>query len=318
MRIDAVRDALERNQIVLYFAAVAAATVSALIWPAERPLEPAIDVALAFMLLVTFLQLPISDLGRSCADLRFMAALMVGNFLIIPLLVAALLALAPAEPRVVLGMLLVLLTPCVDYVVTFTQIARGDAKALLAATPILLLVQMALLPVYLRLFIGSEAAALVQPEPFLLAFGFLIALPLLLAGTLQKAAMRSPRADHAKRLLALAPVPATALVLFLVIYSVVPQLGAAIDSVLTVAPIYVAFAMVAPVIGWVVGHAFSLPLEQRRAVAFSTATRNSLVILPLALAVPDAVPVLVAVIVMQTLIELLSELVYVRILSRLR
>ncbi|MNF17505.1 hypothetical protein D3C80_2210460 [compost metagenome] len=55
-----------------------------------------------------------------------------------------------------------------------------------------------------------------------------------------------------------------------------------------------------------------------RAVAFSGSTRNSLVVLPLALAVPGAIPVLPAVIVAQTLVELVSELVYVKLLPKLR
>ncbi len=45
-----------------------------------------------------------------------------------------------------LGVLLVLLTPCIDYVARFLTLGRADAKLLLAATPALLLPQMALLP----------------------------------------------------------------------------------------------------------------------------------------------------------------------------
>ena len=55
-----------------------------------------------------------------------------------------------------------------------------------------------------------------------------------------------------------------------------------------------------------------------RAVIFSGSTRNSLVVLPLVLAVPGAIPVLPAVIVAQTLVELVSELVYIQLISRLR
>ena len=73
-----------------------------------------------------------------------------------------------------------------------------------------------------------------------------------------------------------------------------------------------AFAIVAPIVGWLVGLLFSLEATAGRAIAFSTGTRNSLVVLPLALAVPGAIPVLPAVIVTQTLVELLSELVYVQ------
>jgi ACR3 family arsenite efflux pump ArsB len=52
-------------------------------------------------------------------------------------------------------------------------------------------------------------------------------------------------------------------------------------------------------------------------LAFSAATRNSLVVLPLAFAVPGAVPLLPTVIVTQTLVELVSELLYVRLVPRL-
>ena len=80
--------------------------------------------------------------------------------------------------------------------------------------------------------------------------------------------------------------------------------------------VYIAFAVIAPIAGLIVGKIFKLPAIGMRAVAFSAATRNSLVVLPLGLAVPGAVPVLPAIIVTQTLVELLSELVYVRCIAR--
>jgi len=116
--------------------------------------------------------------------------------------------------------------------------------------------------------------------------------------------------------LGLCPVPATAVVLFIVIAALVPQLESALDATIKVVPIYVAFAIIAPVIGWVVSSLFKLEATAKRAVSFSSATRNSLVVLPLALAVPGAIPVIPAVIVTQTVVELISELLYIRIFPR--
>lgn len=59
-----------------------------------------------------------------------------------------------------------------------------------------------------------------------------------------------------------------------------------------------------------------LPSDQGRAVAFSAATRNSLVVLPLGLAIPGALPWVPAVIVTQTLVELVSELVYIKVVPK--
>lgn len=113
------------------------------------------------------------------------------------------------------------------------------------------------------------------------------------------------------------PVPATALVLFVVIAAVLPQLGPALDQALRVVPIYVAYAVAAPLLGWAVGRLFQLDAPTGRSLAFCAATRNSLVVLPLAFAVPGGVPLLPAVIVTQTLVELVSELIYVRFIPRL-
>lgn len=319
MMLESGREALERNQVAIYFIAVVAAAAVSFTWPGSSVLEPLINPALALMLFATFLQVPLAHLGRAFTDTRFLSALMVGNFVVIPLLVAVLVQLfLPAEPLLIIGVLFVLLTPCVDYVVTFSHLGRGDAKSLLASTPLLLLAQMALLPFYLSVLVGSDAAALVKPGPFLHAFTVLIACPLLLAGGLQLLASKAKPAEAAVGLLGILPVPTTALVLFVVICTVVPQLGPAMGSVLKAVPIYIAFAAIAPVAGWLVARVFFLPSAQGRAVAFSTATRNSLVILPLALAVPGAVPIIPGVIVAQTLVELMSELVYIRVIPLLR
>ena len=309
---------LERRQVAAYVAAVGAGALVGRLLPGAEELRAAVNPALAVMLFATFLQLPVARLGAAFKHLRFMAALVSANFVAVPLLVAALMRLfPPGDATLQLGVLLVLLTPCVDYVVAFSRMGRADARLMLAATPLLLILQMALLPVYLSLFLGADAAVVVRPGPFLEAFVWLIAVPLLAAAVAQFLERRNRAAGGAVAVLRVLPVPATAGVLFLVIASALPQLGSAVDAALRVAPIYVAFAASAPFIGWFVARLFRLEAPAGRSVAFSAATRNSLVVLPLAYAVPGAVPALPVALVTQTLVELMSELVYVRVLSKL-
>lgn len=315
MSVQELREAMENRQIAIYFCTVAAAAVFAFAVPGTTVFETAVNPALALMLYVTFLQVPVAELKRAFGQVRFLTALLVANFVVVPLLVAVLVQFLPADPMVRLGVLLVLLTPCIDYVVTFSHLGRADARLLLAATPALLIAQMLLLPGYLAVFLGEDAARLVQLGPFVDAFIWLIAVPLVLAALTQVWAARNQAASRVATTLGLLPVPATALVLFVVIAAVVPQLGPATDSALSVVPIYVAFAIIAPVLGWLVARLFRLEAAAGRSIAFSAGTRNSLVVLPLALAVPGAVPVLPAIIVTQTLVELLSELVYVRFIA---
>ena len=312
-----MQDFLETRQPWLYFGAVAIAALLAWTLPNTAALEPAINPALALMLFLTFLQVPLAALGQAVRQGRFFATLLLVNFVAVPAMVALLLPLLPADPLLRLGVLLVLLCPCIDYVVTFAQLGRADARLLLAATPALLVAQMLLLPVYLALFLGESAAGLVQAGPFVQAFAWLIAAPLALAWACQRWAARSAAGARLASALGLLPVPATALVLLVVVAAMLPRLGSAGDMVWRVLPVYLLFALAAPVLGWWAARLARLPAPAARAVAFSAATRNSLVVLPLALAVPGAVPLLPAVIVAQTLVELLAELVYIRVMPRL-
>jgi ACR3 family arsenite efflux pump ArsB len=72
-----------------------------------------------------------------------------------------------------------------------------------------------------------------------------------------------------------------------------------------------------PYAGRAVARLFGLETGAARAVVFSGGTRNSLVVLPLAFAVPEAGALLPAVMVTQTLVELVAMLVYVRWVPRL-
>ena len=164
--------------------------------------------------------------------------------MVVPPIVFALSRLAPDGSAVELGVLLVLLTPCIDYVIVFTRLAGGSDRRLLAAAPLLMLAQMALLPVYLWLFMGSELADIVEPGPFLEAFVLLIVLPLALAWATEAWAARSPAGGAVKRAVDLTPVALMALTLLVVVASQFPRVREDIDQVAGVVPLYVAFLVV--------------------------------------------------------------------------
>ena len=180
-----LRQSLEKHQVSIYFGAVAAAAAGAMVMPELELLEAAINPALAVMLFATFLQVPLGELGTALRQVRFMTALLLANFVAIPLLVALLVQFLPRDPLLQLGVLIVLLTPCIDYVVTFAHLGRADARSLLAATPLFLVVQMVLLPFYLSVMLGEAGHGLIQADPFIHAFVWLIAVPLVLAWAVQ-------------------------------------------------------------------------------------------------------------------------------------
>ncbi|WP_375803478.1 arsenic resistance protein [Streptomyces sp. A012304] len=309
---------MEDHQVVIYLGAMAAGAVLGLSAPSAGPgLEHAINPVLGALLFVTFLQVPAGELVRSFRDCRFLAAALVVNFFVVPLVVAAMFTFLPAEQGVRIGVLLVLLCPCVDYVIVFSGLAGGSDRRLLAATPLLLVVQMLLLPVFLYAFMGSELADIVEIGPFLEAFLTLIVVPLALAWLLQAWAGRRPAGQKVSDAATTTMVPLMAVTLLVVVASQVPKLGGNLTDVAVVVPFYVLFLLVMAFAGTAVARLFRLDVPSGRAVVFTGATRNSLVVLPLALALPDTYAIAAVVVVTQTLVEVIGMVVYIRTVPRL-
>ncbi|WP_037358732.1 arsenic resistance protein [Amycolatopsis orientalis] len=309
---------MERHQVVLYLGALAAGTLAGWLAPAAGPaLEPAINPVLAALLYVTFLQVPAADLGRSLRDGRFLGAALAVNFAVAPLVVAAMSLFFPAGQALRLGMLLVLLAPCVDYVIVFSGLAGGSSRRLLAATPVLLLAQMLLLPGFLVLFLGPDLARVVRAGPFLEAFLVLIVLPLALAWLTQAWARRHATGRRFADAAGTAMVPLMAATLATVVASQTPKLHSGLGPVAPAVPFYVVFLVAMAFAGWGVARLFRLDVSAGRAIVFTGATRNSLVVLPLALALPDEFAVAAVAVVTQTLVEVVGMVCYVRLVPRL-
>ncbi|AIV33343.1 arsenic resistance protein [Streptomyces sp. SS52] len=309
---------MEHHQVAIYLAAMAAGGLLGWLAPAAGPgLEHAINPVLGALLVVTFLQVPAAELLRSLRDGRFLSAALVVNFVVVPLIVAALFTFLPADQAVRVGVLLVLLCPCVDYVIVFSGLAGGSSRRLLAATPLLLVTQMLLLPGFLYLFMGSDLADIVEIGPFVEAFLVLIVVPLVLAWTLQAWAARRPVGQKVSDAATTTMVPLMAATLITVVASQVPKLGDSLTDVAAVIPFYAAFLVVMAFAGKAVARLFRLDAPGGRAIVFTGATRNSLVVLPLALALPAGLEAAAVVVVTQTLVEVLGMVAYVRLVPRL-
>ncbi|MFG0273306.1 arsenic resistance protein [Pseudomonas sp. zjy_14] len=312
------REQLETRQIPIYFAAVMVAIVFGLLASdTARQLEALITPAIAVLMYAMFLQIPFLDLRQGLGNRRFITALLLANFILVPLLVWAITRGLVEHPAILVGALLVLLTPCIDYVVVFTHIGKGDSRLTLAATPLLLLAQLVLLPVYLALMLGGSSQVAISITPFLEAFVLLIVLPMALAVLTSAGARRSRAIATWNDAWAWLPVPAMALVLMVVIASQIVVVLRDFDRLLPVVPVYIGFMLLAPVLGFICARLLRLPASEARSVTFSAATRNSLVVLPLALALPEEMRGLAAAaVITQTLVELVSELIYIRAVPR--
>lgn len=142
---------LDRWQIAAYLLAIFLGIALGLIAPQFSDTTAAlINPLLMLLLYQTFLGVPLNKVKDGLADTRFLRTLLLGNFILAPIMVGlGSLALTNAHPAILVGFVFVLVCPCVDYVLVFSDIAGGDTPRLTAATPLLMLCQMLLLPLYL-------------------------------------------------------------------------------------------------------------------------------------------------------------------------
>ncbi|MFN3484243.1 MAG: arsenic resistance protein, partial [Planctomycetota bacterium] len=268
------------------------------------------------LLYATFVQVPILHLGEAARDRRYLAAALVANFVGVPAVVWALGWLVPRDPAILLGLYMVLLVPCTDWFIVFTQLGRGDARRAITSTPVMLLAQVLLLPVYLWLFLGPALGEAVRAGPFLQAFLLLILGPLLAAAATQAWAERRAAGRRMIHRLAWLPVPCLAVVLFLIAFSQAGRVADHFKGMERILGVFVLYLILSAAIGLGTARVFRLPPAASRTLIFSTGTRNSFVVLPLVLALPAGWESAVTVVVLQPLVELVGMLAYLRWVPR--
>lgn len=306
------REALERHQVWFYLGGAGAGLLlGALVPGADAAAEPLVWPVIALLLFATFTQIPARTLASAVRDRRFLVTSLIANFIVMPPIVWALVSLTPDDdPALRLGLLLVLLVPCTDWFISFTQLGGGDSARATAAAPVLLVVQLLVLPLYLSWFAGSTVTSIVTLNdlwPALLVIG----VPLVVASAIARPLDTTDRGRRSRERLGWWPVPLLAVVIALVATA---HAGAAVEAlalfpiVLTVAVGYLAVGLVVAVIA---AHIARLPMREGRTLVFSLGTRNSFLVLPFALALPSGWEAASIVIVMQSIVELFAMILYI-------
>ncbi|SMY03293.1 Arsenite efflux pump ArsB, ACR3 family [Brevibacterium sp. 239c] len=303
---------LARHQVLWYFTAILMGALIGLCLPTAPTIATAaITPCLIALLFVTFLDIPFDAVRDSFSDMKFLGAVALTNFVLVPLFVAGLYAVIPLHETVVVPVLIVLLTPCIDYVLVFTKLAGGAYTRLLALTPVLMLVQIILLPVYLWVTLGDTAAAAITPGPFIAALVIFIIVPLGASIGVRLLSRRSSIVDRSVRVVSESMVPLMMATLAVIAAAQVPLIAPQLSKLGGAIAAFVVFATIMTGFGWVLARTLPLSVGQGRALVFTGVTRNSLVMLPIVRAI-TADGIGPAAVVAQTMIELVFMLLLVR------
>ena len=104
-----------------------------------------------------FLEVPLKDLKNSFKNVKFTSTSLIINFIWTPLLGYFLGVLfLKGNIDILIGFFMLILTPCTDWYLVFTKMAKGNLNLSFSILPINLILQIVLLPIYLIIFFSTS------------------------------------------------------------------------------------------------------------------------------------------------------------------
>ncbi len=117
-----------------------------------------IEPFLMVMLFLVFLSVDVGKIKSAFKNIRFLSTALCVNFVWTPIfafILSILFFSDSIDART--GLIMLLVTPCTDWFLVFTGIAKGNVELSSTLLPINLVLQIVLLPLYILLFTGRDA-----------------------------------------------------------------------------------------------------------------------------------------------------------------
>ncbi|MDG5789271.1 bile acid:sodium symporter [Evansella sp. AB-P1] len=266
--------------------------------------ESLIVPLLVAMLYITFLQIPIEEIRNAFRNTTFTYTSVLINFVWTPIF-AWLLAMIflGDNPALYIGFIMLMVTPCTDWYLIFTGIARGNVALSTAILPLNLVLQIMLLPVYLLIFGGTtgviDLGFLLESILIVLFIPFVLAL-------LTKLSLRSKQVLRENLINRLSVLPIV--FLSLAIVAMFASQGQIVINNLEIIwqmmiPLLL-FFVINYMVGQKIGQVMKFPYADRTSLSLTTLARNSPIALAIAMtAFPDQ-PLIALALVIGPLLEL--------------
>lgn len=266
--------------------------------------ESLIVPLLVAMLYITFLQIPIEEIKKAFRNIKFTYTSAIINFLWSPILAWILASIFLGDNYALyIGFIMLMVTPCTDWYLIFTGIAKGNVALSTAILPLNLILQVFLLPIYLLIFGGStgtiELSFLVESILTVLFIPFIFA-------TLTKVFLRNKHQFREKFISNLSMLP----IIFLSL-AIVAMFAAQGELLLNnlglmwqiTIPILL-FFILNFFIGQKVGYLMKFTNSDRVSLSLTTLARNSPIALAIAMTAFPGQPLIALTLVIGPLLEL--------------
>lgn len=238
-----------------------------------------INLFLCIMIYGLFLEVPLKDLKKSFKNIKFTSTSLIINFIWTPLFGYFLGNLfLNGNIDIFIGFFMLILTPCTDWYLVFTKMAKGDLNLSLSILPINLILQLILLPIYLIIFFSSNNTINYIDLGYSLLI--VIVIPFVLA-QLSKVILNQDLGEKITGFFSKYQIIFLALAVFAIFNSQGKLLFDNLNTVLTIfIPLMVFFA-INTIIDLLLSQQINLTYEEYASLTMTTLARNS----PLALAI---------------------------------
>lgn len=272
-------DLIEKIEPIILIFAIIIGLISSNIQILSNNTGNLINLFLCIMLYGLFLEVPLKNLKKSFTNIKFTSTTLIINFIWTPLFGYFLGNLfLNGNIDIFIGFFMLILTPCTDWYLVFTKMAKGDLNLSLSLLPINLILQIILLPVYLIIFFSSNNSMSYIDLGYSILI--VIVIPFILA-QLTKAILNDDINEKASDFFSNYQIVFLALAVFAIFNSTGELLFKNLNSVLTIFIPLIIFFITNTIIDLLLSEKINFTYEEYASLTMTTLARNS----PLALAI---------------------------------
>lgn len=272
-------DLIEKIEPIILIFAIVIGLITSNIHILSNNTGNLINLFLCIMLYGLFLEVPLKNLKKSFTNIKFTSTTLIINFIWTPLFGYFLGNLfLNGNIDIFIGFFMLILTPCTDWYLVFTKMAKGDLNLSLSLLPINLILQIILLPVYLIIFFSSNNSMSYTDLGYSLLI--VIVIPFILA-QLTKAILNDDINEKASDFFSNYQIVFLALAVFAIFNSTGESLFKNLNSVLTIFIPLIIFFITNTIIDLLLSEKINFTYEEYASLTMTTLARNS----PLALAI---------------------------------
>lgn len=270
---------IEKLEPVIIFSAVLVGLIFSNIDLIAQNTSYLISVFLCLMIYGLFLEVPLNELKNSFKNVKFSTTSILINFIWTPLFGYFLGSIFfKGQIDIFIGFFMLILTPCTDWYLVFTKLAKGDLTLSISILPLNLILQIILLPIYLIIFFSSGNTM----DYMQLAYSILtvIAIPFI-ASLITKTILKNDLKEKITDLFSSAQIWFLSLAVFCIFASQGRLLFENLNSVVTIFIPLIIFFGVNAIIDLLLSEKINFTYSEYASLTMTTLARNS----PLALAI---------------------------------